>query len=80
MYPANYVAPDSTYNIGAPGRRFLGAGPFGHFDVAGNVFEFARDGRMNSGSWENHAPSNGPGGGNELWRRYYAFDGRCGRR
>ena len=86
MFP-NYISPDSTYNIGAPGRRFLGAGPFGNFDMAGNVFEYARfgsgtnpGGLMSSGSWENHAPSNGAGGGQATWRRYYAFGGRCGHR
>lgn len=87
MYPGNYISPDSTYNIGAPGRRFRGAGPFGHFDLAGNVFEYGRNlpstpGRINSGSWENDAPT-GTGGNiaaAETWRRYYAFGGRCGHR
>ena len=80
MFPG-YVSPDATYNIGAPGRRFRGAGPFGHLDLAGDVFEFARDGRNNTGSWENHTPSSGSTAANgEDWRRYYAFGGRCGRR
>jgi len=90
MFPG-YTAPDSTYNIAAPGRKPLGAGPFGHMDLAGNVFEYARSvnasgvttpQRFNSGSWENHVPS-GSGGtisAAEVWRRYYAFGGRCGHR
>ncbi len=89
MYPG-YANPDASYNIGAPGRRFLGAGPFGHLDLAGDVFEYARStavaplpqARINSGSWENHVPT-GSGGAisaAETWRRYYAFGGRCGSR
>jgi len=82
-----YNAPDSSYSIAAPGRRPLGAGPFGNLDMAGNVFEYARNGGgttmggvMNSGSWERHVPTNGAGGSVDTWRRYYAFGGRCGHR
>ncbi|MBX3185988.1 MAG: SUMF1/EgtB/PvdO family nonheme iron enzyme [Labilithrix sp.] len=80
MFPG-YLMPDVSHHIGAPGRRFRGAGPFGHLDLAGDVFEFARDGRNNNGSWENHVPSSAStAAGGEDWRRYYAFGGRCGRR
>lgn len=49
--------------------------------MAGNVYEFARDGYIVSGSWENHTPTNGgTAATNEVWRRYYAFGGRCGHR
>ena len=37
-YPA-YRAPDATSIIPAPGRRPMGAGPFGHMDLAGARFE-----------------------------------------
>jgi hypothetical protein len=80
-YP-NFVAPDAAYNVPAPGRRPAGYGPFGHADLAGTLFEFARDALfLNSGSWERHTPSaNGSltGTANQQWnRRYYAIGGRC---
>jgi formylglycine-generating enzyme required for sulfatase activity len=77
MYPATFLTPDDSFHLGAPGRRFAGAGPFGHFDLAGNVFPLARNGRISAGSWEQHVPT-GEVTAHETWRRYYAFGGRCG--
>jgi hypothetical protein len=80
-YPA-YIAPDATYNVPAPGRKFRGAGPFGHMDLAGTLYQFSRDALFQyNGSWENHTPeARGTGGGTpfQMWnRRYYAMGGRC---
>ena len=82
QFPA-YVGPDATTHVPAPGRHYLGLGPFGHADLAGATYEIARNGYLNSGSWENHAvgtrgsTSSSPFNWN---RRYYAIGGRCGSR
>jgi formylglycine-generating enzyme required for sulfatase activity len=67
-FPAE-MAPDQTAYISAPGRFPKGNGPFGHADLAGNLFDFTSDiagqpgqhpddrevtwGR--NGAWEGHA-------------------------
>jgi formylglycine-generating enzyme required for sulfatase activity len=84
MYPA-YSAPDASYNVGAPGRKPAGDGPFGHSDLAGNVYQFAHRGattyRLDNGSWERHEIGlRGSYIPHETFRRYYAMGGRCARR
>ena len=87
-YPS-YVAGDSSSIIPAPGRRPAGAGPFGHLDLAGSGYQYAKRTpltntnstlhNVSSGSFEGHAPTAYLSiGGTEINRRYWGYTaGRC---
>lgn len=81
--PAKRVGTDYTVHISAPGRFPTGNGPFGHADLAGNVFNFQEltgttVNWSKTGSWQGHAiPFNG--GNRPAANKYWATGGRCAR-
>lgn len=91
--PYSYTWPedeaDQTAHIAPPGRKPLGAGPFGHMDLAGLVFQVSstfEDGVplwLASGSWEAHRIPYEPDlrySWKDSYRRaYWATGGRCAR-
>ncbi len=69
---------EQVYHIAAPGRRPLGNGPFGHSDLAGNLYAVLWVDSIVTGSFERHAitQSNNP------WterHKYWAGGFRCSR-
>jgi formylglycine-generating enzyme required for sulfatase activity len=83
-FPARDGAKDVSNVISAPGRFPRGNGPFGHADLAGNVFNltasFAEDGRARwsrSGSWEQAHPIPYGRSLSNKGRKYWAAGGRC---
>jgi hypothetical protein len=96
--PYSYTWPtdelDQSAHIAAPGRKPLGAGPFGHMDLAGLVFQMssgfgtAPNGSvvpiwLYSGTWEAHEIPKAPSFyyvANDSYKRgYWAAGGRCAR-
>ncbi len=74
---------DNAFYIAAPGRRPTGYGPYGHADLAGNVFNFVWDGDyvgkwVWTGSFEGHEPTVRLQVADLRPRpRYWATGGRC---
>jgi formylglycine-generating enzyme required for sulfatase activity len=86
-YPTNFFG-NVIVHIGAPGRKPLGAGPFGHMDLVGNMFEWLGDDVQGSaanyylgGSWEAHRVTMPLPGSASRQRHqgYWAVGGRCAR-
>jgi len=89
-YAYNYWAPetkighDYTLYIAAPGRFPSGAGPMGHQDLGGSVFNFQIITGSNvqwskSGSWQGHVIPYGNSLVTPASNKYWATGGRCAR-
>ncbi len=76
---------DNSVFLAAPGRRPTGYGPYGHADLAGEVFNVVWDGDYAgkwiwTGSWEGHVPQAQAQVADLRARpRYWAMGGRCAR-
>ena len=84
---AGKAGTDYTIFIAPPGRFPLGNGPYGHADLAGNVFDALEINGTNdcwsrAGSWQGHGipyTSAGCGVNVAATNKYWAMGGRCAR-
>ncbi len=76
---------DYTQHLAAPGRFATGAGPYGHMDLAGGVFNMTNQVPapnalwFRNGSWQGHAIPYGSGVSVSANNKYWAMGGRCKR-
>lgn len=82
--PAVVQGLDQSIYIAIPGSFPAGAGPYGHQDLAGGVFDISRDQSggnatwFKNGSWQGHGIGGAPFAKGAT-AKYWAAGGRCSR-